>query len=190
LLTFLQQKETAFEDYAAVRIARLWSVLLPALAITYVMDWCGMKVRPEVYQDWGPWLAADGSPLRLLVSAVFLNELWFRSIIPLSNGLAWSIGFEFGYHAIFAAFTFPKGVMRCAMPAVAVLFAGPRVLLLFPVRLMGVANYRVGSERCQQSSFRYITRDSGGLGSARRQPNAKRPITWDCGKSICLIRGY
>jgi hypothetical protein len=55
-----------------------------------------MKVRPEVYQDWGAWLAADGSPLRLLVSAVFLNELWFRSIIPLSNGLAWSIRFEFG----------------------------------------------------------------------------------------------
>jgi len=147
LLTFLQQKETAFEDYAAARIARLWSVLLPALAITYVVDWCGMKVRPEAYQDWGPWLAADGSPLRLLVSAVFLNELWFRSIIPLSNGLAWSIGFEFWYHAIFAAFTFPKGVMRCAMPAVAVLFASPRVLLLFPVRLMGVADYRVGSEK-------------------------------------------
>jgi peptidoglycan/LPS O-acetylase OafA/YrhL len=35
------KKETAFEDYAVAGIARLWSVLLPALAITYVVDGAG-----------------------------------------------------------------------------------------------------------------------------------------------------
>jgi peptidoglycan/LPS O-acetylase OafA/YrhL len=145
-------KETTFKEYAAARLARLWSVLLPALIITYFVDWYGLTIAPQAYQGWGAWLAADGSPLRLLVSALFVNELWHDSIVPLSNGPVWSIGFEFWYYVIFAAIIFPSK-FRLALPLAAMIIAGPRILLLFPVWLMGVVAYHVGSRWPARSSL-------------------------------------
>src|ERR1700761_4869150 len=94
-------KETALRVSAASRFARLWSILLPALVVTYLADWAGRSFDPSAYQNWGGWIAPDGDVWRLIPSAFFVNELWFNSITPLSDGPVWSLGFEFWYYVIF-----------------------------------------------------------------------------------------
>jgi hypothetical protein len=88
----------------------------------------------------------------LSVSALFVNELWHHSIVPLSNGPVWSIGFEFWYYVIFAAIIFPAK-FRLALSLAAMVIAGPRILLLFPVWLTGVVAYHVGSRWPARSSL-------------------------------------
>src|SRR5215471_3078111 len=66
-------KEKLAQDYAASRLARIYSVALPALVLTILLDIFGERVSPRVYDgstthDW--WL------LRLISSALFLNESW------------------------------------------------------------------------------------------------------------------
>ena len=94
-------KERTIQVYAASRLARLWSILIPALAVTLIVDRIGLDLDPTVYEGWGRSLAPLSSPLQLVPTAVFVNELWFAGIPPLSNAPAWSIAFEFWYYAIF-----------------------------------------------------------------------------------------
>jgi hypothetical protein len=56
----------------------------------------------------------------------------------------WSLGFEFWYYALFAAFWFLKGSMRVLAICLISLFVGPRVLLLFPLWAMGSLTYLIG----------------------------------------------
>jgi peptidoglycan/LPS O-acetylase OafA/YrhL len=41
-------RERQAADYAATRRARLYSVVLVALAITFVVDWVGLRIAPEL----------------------------------------------------------------------------------------------------------------------------------------------
>jgi hypothetical protein len=71
-------------------LSGLWSVLLPALVLTYVADWIGMFIDHSPYEGWNNVIVPDGSAWRLLASALFVNELWFSSIVPMSNSPVWS----------------------------------------------------------------------------------------------------
>lgn len=135
------QKEPSLDIYAASRFARLWSVLLPALVVTYVADLLGNLSDPSAYMNWGGWIATDGEAWRLIPSALFVNELWFASIPPLSNGPVWSLGFEFWYYVIFGAAWYLRGITRSLVVVLGCAIAGPRILMLFPVWLLGVGVY-------------------------------------------------
>jgi peptidoglycan/LPS O-acetylase OafA/YrhL len=137
------QKERSVELYAASRLARLWSVLIPALTATYFIDLIGHWIDPAVYEGWGPWIASDGGIWRLFPSLFFVNELWFKSIPPLSNGPVWSLGFEFWYYVMFAAGCYFTGTARIILLVLAALIAGPRILLLFPIWLLGSSVYLI-----------------------------------------------
>jgi len=137
-----ETKEDTLQVYAASRLARLWSILIPALAVTLVADRIGLDLDPTVYEGWGHWLAPLGSPLQLVATAAFVNELWFAIIPPLSNAPAWSIGFEFWYYAIFGAAYYMRGYIRILTVSLLCLVAGPKILLLLPIWLFGVVAYR------------------------------------------------
>jgi peptidoglycan/LPS O-acetylase OafA/YrhL len=134
-------KERTIQIYAASRLARLWSILIPALALTLIVDRIGLYLDPTVYEGWGRWLAPLGSPLRLLAAAAFANELWFAMIAPLSNAPVWSLGFEFWYYAIFGAAYYLEGYLRILTVCILCLIAGPKILLLMPIWLFGAAAY-------------------------------------------------
>lgn len=135
-----EARERTAPIYFAARFARLWSVAIPALVLTVILDHLGMMLSPALYE--GRWFEGSYPVFRTVVNLFFLNEIWFFSIRPFSNGPYWSIGYEFWYYAIFAATFFLKGRLRIIALILLFAFVGPKILLLFPVWWAGVWAYR------------------------------------------------
>ena len=51
------QKERSLEDYMVSRLARLYSVVVPALLLTVLLDWLGARIDPTLYVY--PWVESD-----------------------------------------------------------------------------------------------------------------------------------
>ena len=136
-------RERSLDDYAINRVARILSVAMPALILTFVLDTIGRSTHPEAYNAaWG--YSSDQIWLQYLAGATFTNELWRNHINVGSMLPYWSLGYEVWYYAIFAAFWFPKGRIRYLLTALLCLIAGPKILSLFPIWIGGFAVYYAG----------------------------------------------
>lgn len=133
------KKETTLKAYSFSRLARLWSVVIPALILTITLDAIGSHIYVAVYN--GPWVPTDHFGVRLVANLFFVNQIWFLSIRPFSDGPFWSIGYEFWYYVIFAAAFYVRHPRRYLVLALICLFVGPKILLLLPVWLLGVWAY-------------------------------------------------
>lgn len=135
-----EEKEHSLREYSISRLARLWSVAVPALILTIVLDQLGRTINPAAYAAW--WYQADDPVHRIISALTFTNEIWFSSVRPFSNGPYWSLGYEAWYYAIFAALAYFGGWKRFAIAALLALVAGPKILLLAPIWFLGVWTYR------------------------------------------------
>ncbi len=135
-----ESRETTARVFLVSRFARLWSVLVPALALTIVCDLAGRTFGtvPDAYAA----VHHDFPLIRAGAILLFLSESWV-SIDPFSNGVVWSLCAEFWYYILFAAWVFvPAGRWRAGAVTGAMVLAGPKAVLLLPVWLMGVALQR------------------------------------------------
>jgi len=133
-------RETTPRAFLVARFARLWSVLVPAMALTIMCDLVGRQFghNPAAYE----FVPLNLPVIRIGAVLGFVAESWV-SIQPFSNGVVWSLCVEFWYYMLFAAWVFtPPGRMRMIVVSVAVIFAGHKALLLLPIWLMGVALQR------------------------------------------------
>jgi len=79
-------KEKTLREYEIARLARLYSVVLPALILTFLLDRVGIAHHPASYA-----LSAESDPLfRITAGAVFLSQSWWN-IAVLSNIPFWSL---------------------------------------------------------------------------------------------------
>jgi peptidoglycan/LPS O-acetylase OafA/YrhL len=134
-------RETSAREYAISRLARLYSVALPAVLLTVLLDQVGSHWRPSGYRsEWG----IDPEPnIRVIVAALsFTNEIWTQSLRLGSNPAYWSMGYEVPYYVIFGLAHFCQGRWRWPLVALALLLAGPSIAASFPLWLMGVWVYR------------------------------------------------
>jgi peptidoglycan/LPS O-acetylase OafA/YrhL len=129
-------KERDVQSYAASRLARLYSVAIPALALTLLFDFIGRSADPSLY---GGWYGSDWPLIRLGASLSFTNQLWSLDIRPFGNPPYWSISYEFWYYVLFAILVFARSKWLIALWA---LIVGPPILLLLPVWMAGVWVYR------------------------------------------------
>jgi len=130
-------KEKTWVVYSASRLSRVFSVVLPTLILTPLLDAVGRSLYPALYG-----YPFDQFVLRLLGCGLMLNEWWWVSITFFSNVPYWSIAFEFWYYAIFALVMFaPRGWRAWSVLAVCT-FVGPKIVLLLPVWWAGVVLYR------------------------------------------------
>ncbi len=135
-------KEKTLKVFFVNRLARLWSVVIPALAVTLLADEIGYKIYPQVYlaiEDWSSLLAHPFS--HLAISGLFLNQIWFLDVRPLSNNPFWSLSYEWWYYAAFGLFVLIPGRAGLVLSLAALGVMGPKIWLLFPVWLMGVFIY-------------------------------------------------
>lgn len=139
-----EKKERTAKEYMLSRFARLYSVVVPALLLTVICDYIGTRLDPKIYDGW--WFQADSPIWRFLANLFFVNELWFSSIRPFSNGPFWSLGYEFWYYVLFAAATYVRPPHRYYLMLVLGLVIGPKILILFPIWLLGVWVYRKTSK--------------------------------------------
>lgn len=128
--------------YAVSRLARVYSVVVPALLLTVVADRIGLAVNPDFYGQ-VPQFAPATDGISYPASLFFLNEVWFWAWQPGSNLPYWSMGFEAWYYVCFGVLAFAP--RRWALPAVGVilLLLGPKIAVLFPLWLLGVLCHRL-----------------------------------------------
>jgi peptidoglycan/LPS O-acetylase OafA/YrhL len=136
-------KEKQLEDYTLSRLARIYSVAVPALIATFVLDAIASMAGPDLHQ------ASNGPRLivQFIAGLFFLNEVWSQHIPIGSNGPYWSLGYEVPYYIAFAGYVFGRRYWRYLLPALVLVAYGPRVTMLAPIWLMGVASYRICTQK-------------------------------------------
>lgn len=127
---------TTLASFIIARGARLYSVVVPAIVLCYSVPFL---MRWEHYEgSYSEFMQNNGGMLAPLSTLLFLNESWFRWQEPPWNGPFWSLCYEAWYYVIFGLSMFLSGWRRTIAVLVACLIAGPRILLLFPIWLLGV----------------------------------------------------
>lgn len=124
-------------NYFISRAARIYSVALPALMLTFILDYIGTNINREIY--YGPYQTF--SPGLVVRSLLFIGEQWNVHRFPGSNGPYWSLGFEVWYYIAFGVFAFGSRKYKWLLLVLIFLFIGPKVLLMFPVWLIGAGGY-------------------------------------------------
>lgn len=132
----VDKKEHDWRSYAASRLSRVYSVVVPALAITLVADFIGRSNDPGLYPY--PW---DQFLVRSLAALAMLNEFWFIAITPFSNVPYWSIAYESWFYLVFGVLVYAPARWRWWLAAGLLLIVGPKITILFPLWLSGVALY-------------------------------------------------
>jgi peptidoglycan/LPS O-acetylase OafA/YrhL len=133
-------KDHTLQQYCVSRLSRLYAAIIPCLMFTVLFDYAGMALAPDTYK-------AVNFPDSLLVlfvrlySSVFmLNQSWAAKDF-LSNAAYWSLCFEFWFYALFACYFYTCGRLRAVGMLLLCAAAGPRILLLAPVWVMGAIAY-------------------------------------------------
>lgn len=124
-------------QYVIARSARIYSVVVPVLALCFVLAAIGsgsFASSADTYQLKKLYLYV---PLHLL----FLGESWNLAEVPPWLAQYWSLGYEVWYYVLFGICTYLRGVRRAAWGAAALLVMGPKLWLLLPVWLAGVWLY-------------------------------------------------
>ena len=122
-------------DYAIKRASRIYSVAIPALLLTLLVDlimvdW-PISTNEATYQLRKLWIYI---PLAL----TFSGELWGIAEPALSNGPYWSLNYEVWYYVLFGMLVFSHGLWRWAGVLLVLVIMGPKLWLLLPIWLGGV----------------------------------------------------
>lgn len=135
--------------YAAARISRLYSVVIVALLLTFLLDSLGMLLNPDFYSH-RKMLADPPSVQGYAASFLLVNEFQsfgFNGICPGTNAPWWTLSFEAAYYLIAGLFIFLKPRISVPLCLLALIACGRTICALFPLWMMGFLLYRVPSER-------------------------------------------
>jgi peptidoglycan/LPS O-acetylase OafA/YrhL len=132
-------RESTRTSYWTSRLARVYSVALPAILLTPLLDLAGQSVSTYIYEPANT--THDLWAVRIAASLAFANEFWMVSIMPFSNSPYWSLCYEMSYYALFAIYRFEAGARRLVLLGLLALIIGPKILLLLPIWALGVALY-------------------------------------------------
>ena len=128
--------------YAVSRLARIYSVALPALAVTFALDSLGRLCRPELYSSaWG--YLPDHRAWQFVSGLLFVNQLWGLDVPQGSDLPYWSLGYEVWYYVLFGLATFASPRWRIAGILLALAVMGPAIVSMLPLWLLGLAGYRI-----------------------------------------------
>ena len=122
--------------YGIARFSRIYSVAVPAILLTWAID--VFLVRQGIPLETGAYQLAKPQ-LYIPLALAFAGDLWRLSEPAMSNGPFWSLNYEVWYYVAFAALFFCSGIVRWVAAAAVFAIMGPKLWLLFPIWLGGVA---------------------------------------------------
>ncbi len=139
------QRENSAVSYALARLSRLWSVIIPAVILTIILDCIGPHIDPAVYDAFllPLWRPEFASLWQAVAPIVFLNQIWLWPVGPGTNGPFWSIGYEAWYYIGFGLVIFLRGWVRVFCLGAAVALVGPSILSLAPLWILGVVIFHL-----------------------------------------------
>jgi peptidoglycan/LPS O-acetylase OafA/YrhL len=123
-------------EFAIDRSIRIYIVALPVLVITALLAFFFPNVSDR-FPD-----AIERPTTTLFLNAAFLCQSWSLHCEPYLDEPYWSLHYEVAYYAIFGACFYATGPVRWLIVAVLCAIAGPKILILMPCWLAGVAAYR------------------------------------------------
>lgn len=138
------QRETTWRAYGTARAARIYSVAIPALAATFILDAVGRSLDPALYASVRGGQEGLGG-LDYIGAVFFINYLWYYSEVVGTNIPYWSLCYEVWYYVAFGLVMFVKGPWRWWAAGLLLLAVGPRIAGLFPIWLFGLLAYRIGA---------------------------------------------
>lgn len=137
------EKERDWRSFARARAVRMYSVVPLAIVVMAICYFLGSPLAPHLY---GLSDAASGgtfgqapNALGTLRYLTFTNEIWFDRSVISTGAPFWSLGFEVAYYAGFAVLCYGRGYWRWVLVLGWAALCGPRILLAFPLWLVGVA---------------------------------------------------
>jgi peptidoglycan/LPS O-acetylase OafA/YrhL len=141
----VKTRETTRREFLIDRASRIYSVVLPALAITVVCEALAKSIDPSLILGYR-WSQV---PLQLVLNSTFMAENWGWDVYPMNNSPFWSLSFECVYYLLFALLYSGfrrKKLWQSKETLLAVLLmivSGPAIVLLFPTWLAGALLYDV-----------------------------------------------
>jgi peptidoglycan/LPS O-acetylase OafA/YrhL len=133
--------DRTLQEFLASRLTRIYSVVIPCVVLTILFDQIGQRFDPAMYAKMAIEEAQSGPISRTIVSLTFFNQSW-KYVRMFSNLPYWSICYEFWYYILFAVYFYRSGRTRLMLLLCTALLAGPWILLLLPVWLLGCAVYK------------------------------------------------
>ncbi|MBI4964992.1 MAG: acyltransferase [Desulfomonile tiedjei] len=128
------------QQYFIDRISRIYSVLIPAIILTMLLDFIGTQLFPVRYSD-PNLLPQTHGIIRFLVNAFSLQGLWGYRVQFGSNPALWSIGYEFCYYVLFGLVTWKPKYWQLLVAATLLVY-GPTVSFYGIIWALGVFAYR------------------------------------------------
>ena len=129
-------------DFALARISRILPVAWATIAVSVAVAALDVALpgAPLFVEDlnWADFGEA-------LLAGLFLSQSYANAWPP--NAPYWSLCYEVWFYAIFAAATYLGGRTRLVWLVILGLIAGPNILLLLPIWLLGVAVVRLPAAR-------------------------------------------
>ena len=137
----VQGRENTALKYYSARIVRMSTVVVPMLILVPLLDLVGSNFSEKNYE--GIFNNPLDAGKQILLGTTYLHKSWWQSTRYFSNTPYWSIAYEVWYYIAFGTLVFLKGIRRWVAFFMTVLVAGPKIFLLFPVWMMGVAVWHI-----------------------------------------------
>jgi peptidoglycan/LPS O-acetylase OafA/YrhL len=131
-----ETKERSKEVFLYKRLSRLWSVLVPAVLFAVVADILYTRFYLHTGTDWSGLLNTAKN------SILFNNETWTVQNRFETNKALWSLAYEFWYYIFFLLLFMVNKPAKWLFFLVVVLFTGYKIVLLFPIWLLGYLIFR------------------------------------------------
>ena len=146
VLRQVSQNRFSWRAYVTRRLARLWSVLIPALVVTGLVTWLLIVIDAQLPEDLGRQ-PEHNSASTFVCNALFLQETRCKYFGV--NTALWSLSYEFWFYIVFAGlavavFALGRRQLLAAAVGLAVavggtLIFGISLFTLFPAWLFGAA---------------------------------------------------
>lgn len=151
--------------YIVNRIARLYSVVIPCLALTALFDFVGWRIFPIHYLNAPMEIGTNHIELNYLAGFLMSTSMGLigyitgDSFLPGTNGPFWSLSNELIYYILFGVWNFwrRRSILFYFILVAVTIIGGPAIMLLFPIWLMGLAAYRkIKTQNLNEMKARWI----------------------------------
>jgi peptidoglycan/LPS O-acetylase OafA/YrhL len=150
-------KEKSWPIFIAKRLSTFYSVLFPSIFIILTCYFLAHAINPNVYPDYIDVGSKHILPKILLnISFLNYNSVFYDVRLPTASPL-WSLTYLFWYYIIYAFIIFiPNKVIATVIVSFAFLFLGAKLILLWPVWLIGAFTYRLSKKIKCNLSISYL----------------------------------
>jgi peptidoglycan/LPS O-acetylase OafA/YrhL len=140
-----------FKQFITARLGRLYSVLIPALIFSFVVEFVMITLTsPSEFNS------VLNYSIKFILNIMFLSQVWNLCATPPLNTPFWSVSYEFFYYLILGTSLLSKKRRYWVLTAV-VLIGGIKILLLFPVWFIGNIVFRLEKYRVRTGVWDWVT---------------------------------